>query len=83
MIGVLGVTLGSIMGIGLSLLLDKFRFPILPESIYYGINYLPIKIGVADSLSIIIAALLISFVASLYPAYQAARLNPVDALRYE
>jgi len=82
-IGAFGVTIGATAGIGLSLLLDKFRFPILPESIYYGINYLPIKIGVADSVSIIIAALLISFVASIYPAYQAARLDPVDALRYE
>ena len=71
------------MGIGLSLLLDKFRFSILPENIYYGINYLPIKISATDSISIIIAALLISFIASIYPAYQAARLNPVDALRYE
>lgn len=82
-IGAFGVTIGAIVGIGLSLLLDKFRFPILPESIYYGINYLPIKIGVADSVSIIIVALLISFIASIYPAYQAARLDPVDALRYE
>ncbi len=82
-IGALGVTLGAIMGIGLAWLLDKFRFPILPENIYYGINYLPVKIGMADSASIIIAALFISFMASIYPAYQAARLDPVDALRYE
>ncbi len=82
-IGVLGVTIGALTGIGVSLLLDKFRFPILPESIYYGINYLPIKIGLIDSASIIAAALIISFIASIYPAYQAARLSPVDALRYE
>jgi lipoprotein-releasing system permease protein len=82
-IGLLGVISGAIAGIGLSLLLDKFRFSILPKNIYYGINYLPIKIDAADSISIIIAALLISFIASIYPAYQAARLDPVDVLRYE
>ncbi len=82
-IGLIGVISGAMVGIGLSLLLDKFRFSILPKNIYYGINYLPIKIDIADSVSIVIVAFLISFIASIYPAYQAARLDPVDALRYE
>lgn len=82
-IGLIGVTIGAILGIGLSLFLDRFRFPILPESVYYGINYLPVKIRAMDSALIILAALAISFLASVYPAYQASRLNPADALRYE
>ncbi len=60
-IGLIGVITGAVLGIGLSFLLDKFRFPILPESVYYGINYLPVKIGVIDSAVIIVAALFISF----------------------
>jgi len=83
LIGFLGVAVGGASGIGLTLLLDRYRFPILPESIYYGLNYLPIKIDIMDSIIVGIAAVLISFLASIYPAYQASRLNPVDALRYE
>jgi len=83
MIGFLGVLLGGAAGMGLTLALDRYRFPILPESVYYGINYLPVKINMMDGLIVIIAAVLISFIASIYPAYQASRLNPVDALRYE
>lgn len=82
-IGLIGVILGAGGGIGLSLLLKKYRFAILPGDIYYGINYLPVKINAVDYLVIIAAALLISLIASIYPAYQASRLNPVDALRYE
>jgi len=83
LIGFLGVAVGGASGIGLTLLLDRYRFPILPESIYYWLNYLPIKIDIMDSIIVGIAAVLISFLASIYPAYQASRLNPVDALRYE
>ena len=83
MIGFFGVILGVISGLGIVLALDKWRFSILPESVYYGIDYLPVRISVSDSMAVAIAALLISFFASVYPAYQASRLEPVDALRYE
>jgi len=83
LIGSLGVLIGTVSGMGLTFLLDRYRFPILPENIYYGINYLPVKIDIIDSVVVGIAAVLISFVASIYPAYQASRLDPVDALRYE
>ncbi|MFC1806736.1 FtsX-like permease family protein [Candidatus Omnitrophota bacterium] len=82
-IGAIGIILGGAGGLGISFLLDRYRFPILPENIYYGINYLPVKIDIMDSMIILAAALLISFIASIYPAYQASRLSPVDALRYE
>ena len=82
-IGFLGAAIGLLGGLGLSSVLGYFRFPILPETIYYGINYLPVRVNIGDSFIIMASALLISFVASLYPAYQASRLEPVDALRYE
>ena len=82
-IGLLGVVLGAFGGIGLSAFLENYHFNILPENIYYGISYLPVRIDIADSSIIIACALLISLIASIYPAYQASRLNPVDALRYE
>jgi lipoprotein-releasing system permease protein len=82
-IGIFGAALGAIIGTGLVFILDKWRFPILPENIYYGINYLPVKISVYDSAAVLVAALIISLLASAYPAYQASRLEPVDALRYE
>jgi len=82
-IGFIGVALGVGTGMGLSIFLDKNRFAILPENIYYGINYLPVRIDILDCFVIAAAALLIAFLASIYPAFQASRLNPVDALRYE
>jgi len=81
-IGGLGAIFGAIGGMGLSLLLKKYHFISLPKDIYY-ISEIPVKINITDSLIIISSAVLISFLASIYPAYQASRLNPADALRYE
>lgn len=83
MIGLFGVILGVISGLGIVFVLDKWRFSILPESVYYGIDYLPVRISIFDSIAVAVSALMISFLASVYPAYQASRLEPVDALRYE
>ncbi|MFC1704376.1 FtsX-like permease family protein [Candidatus Omnitrophota bacterium] len=82
LIGCTGTALGLVLGVGLSLLLKKYQFITLPQDIYY-IRYLPVDLQWPDIATIAGAAILISFLATLYPASKAARLDPVEALRYE
>ncbi len=82
LIGGIGTTLGFALGLGLCWALATYKFIHLPSSIYY-IDTLPVRIEWADMLAIAGAALLISLAATVYPAWQASRLNPVEALRYE
>ena len=81
-IGLAGTIVGAIGGAFLCRLLSTYQFIKLPKEIYY-LDTLPVKMEMVDSVIIISAALIISLLATLYPAHQAARLNPVDALRYE
>jgi lipoprotein-releasing system permease protein len=81
-IGVVGTVLGLIGGIGLCELLDKYQFVKLPSDVYY-ISSLPVLMKGWDILMIVISALAICLIATLYPAWQASRLDPAEALRYE
>lgn len=81
-VGFIGTVIGALGGLFLGYLLKTYKFITLPEDIYY-INTLPIKIEALEVLWIVIAALSITFFATFYPAYQASKLNPVEALRYE
>jgi len=81
-IGFLGTLLGAAAGFILCHLLKTYEFVKLPSDIYY-IDRLPINVNIQDSVAVIIAAILISLAATLYPAHQAAKLEPVEALRYE
>ncbi len=81
-IGLAGTVLGALGGFALSYILKTYQFIKLPPDIYY-IDRLPVKIELQDSLFIIIASILICLFSTLYPAYQASRLKPVEALRYE
>ena len=82
LIGFIGTLLGLGAGLGLCGLLKKYQFIQLPKEIYY-IDHLPIQIQYSDIAIICVAAVLISLAATVYPAKQAARLEAVEALRYE
>lgn len=82
MIGFLGTFCGYLFGLGLSLLLRKYEFIRLPEDVYY-MDHLPIDLNVLDLSLIGLVAMALCFLATIYPARQAAGLNPANILRYE
>ena len=56
--------------------------PLFDPTLYF-LSRLPAEIDVGETAAVVIMALTLSFLATLYPAWRAARLDPVDALRYE
>lgn len=81
-IGFVGTMLGYALGLTVGYLLKRYQFIKLPENVY-TLDHLPIIITVPDVLIIGWAAMLLCFLSTLYPARQASRLKPADALRYE
>ena len=89
-IGVVGTFLGTILGLGAAFNLEKitdfverlFGFKILSSDVYY-IDKLPSQVNPLDVILIVLTAVLISLLATLYPAWRASKLDPAEALRYE
>jgi len=81
-IGGLGTFFGALGGITLCWLLKKYQFIRLPQDIYY-IDRLPVAIDWTDVSLVVIAAMFITVVSTIYPAAKAAGFKPVEALRYE
>ncbi len=82
LIGLIGTTIGYLIGVPVALLLKKYQFIKLPSNVY-PVDYLPIRMDWLDLTIIGVAAFGLCFLATLYPAKQAARLEPAQALRYE
>jgi len=89
-IGVTGTLLGTAIGLGAALNLEAivglmertFDFKVLPPSVYY-IDTFPSKVEPSFVMAIVAISICISFLATLYPSWQASRFDPVEGLRYE
>jgi len=90
MIGVIGVVIGTILGVLGALSIDKligfiesvFGIQVIDGSVYF-IDYFPSELQWMDVAWITGVSLILSLLATLYPAFRASRLSPAEALRYE
>src|SRR5216110_2852980 len=81
-IGLVGTTLGAVLGLVVGASVNRGHLIPIDPSIYF-IDHLPVLNNPLDALAVIGASLVIATLAPLYPSTQAARLDPVTAIRYE
>jgi len=81
-IGVAGTAVGTALGALLCVLLQRYRFIRLPSDVYY-ISTLPVALEPGTVLLVVVSSILICFIATLYPAFQASGVDPAEAIRYE
>jgi lipoprotein-releasing system permease protein len=81
-IGLLGTAVGALGGFVIATVVDRYELIRVPEDVYM-VSHLPLTVLPSDLLLVVTMALLVCFVATIYPSRQAARLDPAQALRYE
>jgi len=81
-VGVVGIVLGTVFGYLLCWIQKSFNIISLPPEIYF-ISSLPVDMRPLDFILVAVAAMLLTFLATVYPARRAAQLSPVEAIRYE
>ena len=81
-IGIVGTAVGASLGYGVSMVLDRYKLIRVPVDVYQ-ISHVPFKVLPLDFALVVLSAVLIAFIATIYPSRQAARLDPAQALRYE
>ena len=82
LIGVIGTAIGLVVGYAISWAGGHYHFISLSPEVY-SIDYVPFAPRLMDGLIVALVSIGISFVATIYPSWRAARLDPVEALRYE
>jgi lipoprotein-releasing system permease protein len=81
-IGIVGTTVGATAGYAASYILDRYKIVRVPVDVYQ-VSYVPFKILPLDFTLVVVAAVIVCFVATIYPSRQAAKLDPAQALRDE
>lgn len=79
-LGFLGALAGTLTGVAISLAIGQYEMPAASSELYGGITTIPIVIRVGDILLVILAVFLLNLIAGIYPAQQAAKLDPVKAI---
>jgi lipoprotein-releasing system permease protein len=79
-IGLIGTGAGTILGLLVCFIFDRYEVIKLPEQVYQ-ITYLPFRVEPWDVVTVVAGAVLVCFVATIYPSRQAGRIDPAEALR--
>lgn len=82
LVGVVGTIIGLASGMGICYMLAKYKFITLPSDVYF-ISTLTVRVESEDVFFVSLVAMVISFLATLYPAWRASKQNPIETLRYE
>jgi lipoprotein-releasing system permease protein len=82
LIGVMGTAIGLVLGYAISWAGGHYHFILLSPEVY-SIDYVPFAPRLVDGLIVALVSIGISFVATIYPSWSAARILPAEALRYE
>jgi lipoprotein-releasing system permease protein len=81
-IGVVGTLSGAVLGLGVSFLADRYEWLKLPGDVYQ-ITHVPFRVEPLDVTLVLVSAMVICWVATIYPARRAGQLDPAEALRYQ
>ena len=80
-VGAFGTAVGAVVGVTLALVLSQLRW-VIDQDVYF-LDHLPIRLHVADILQVCALSLVLTSLSAVFPALSAARLEPVEGLRYE
>jgi lipoprotein-releasing system permease protein len=81
-IGFVGTGAGAVLGLAVCFLADRFQLLKLPSDVYQ-ITHVPFRVLPLDFAIVVVAAITVCFVATLYPSRRAGRLDPAEALRHQ
>lgn len=81
-IGGIGIAIGLVLGYGISFFAEKYQWLKLDQAVY-SLKYLPLEANWSDAIWISGAALAVSLLATIYPAWSATKITPVESMRYE